>query len=213
MEPAGFLQNRLSANSQIFRRRFAAAFRLFVAHLRALIEAAQAGSLYGRDVHKHVLAAVVGLNKSVPLSRVKPLHCTRCHVRTPLLEHGDNLRSIAGRTARTKPPSGPGGFASRILTDQDDAEMLASQSVTVTAVRGRPSARSLLELGGGEIALGRDQSRYRLATGAAFAAGPLDRTSVVNGNTPVSRHPQSRMACLKRAIAGTGTSLVAQDCS
>jgi hypothetical protein len=58
--------------------------------------------------------------------------------------------------------TGPGGFASRILTDQDDAEMLASQSVTVTAVRGRPSACSLLELGGGEIALGRDLSRYRL---------------------------------------------------
>ena len=130
MEPAGFFQSRLLANSQIFRRRFAAVFRLFVAHLGALIEAAQAGSLYGRDMHKHVVAAVVGLNESVPLSRVKPLHCTRCHVRAPLLEHGDNLRSIAGRTARTKPQSGPGGFASRILTDQDDAEMLASQSVT-----------------------------------------------------------------------------------
>jgi hypothetical protein len=67
MEPAGFFQSRLLANSQIFRRRFAPVFRLFVAHLGALIEAAQAGSLYGRDVHKHVLAAVVGSNKSVPL--------------------------------------------------------------------------------------------------------------------------------------------------
>jgi hypothetical protein len=67
MAPAGFFQSRFLANSQIFRRRFAAVFRLFVAHLGALIEAAQAGSLYGRDVHKHVLAAVVGLNKSYPL--------------------------------------------------------------------------------------------------------------------------------------------------
>jgi hypothetical protein len=91
--------------------------------------------------------------------------------------------------------------------------MLVSQSVTVTAVRGRPSACSLLELGGGKIALGRDLSRYRLPTGAAFAAGPLDRTSVVNYNTPISRHPQSQMACLKRAITGTGTLLVAQDLS
>jgi hypothetical protein len=80
-------------------------FRLFVAHLGALIETAQAGSFYGRDVHKHVLAAVVGLNKSVPLSRVKPLHCTRCHVSTPLLKHGDNLRSVAGRAARKKAPA------------------------------------------------------------------------------------------------------------
>src|ERR1700761_778119 len=75
---------RVLANSQIFRRRFAAVVLLFVAHLGALIEAAEAGPFHGRDVHKHVLAAVVGLNKSVTLGRVKPLDSTCRHVRTPL---------------------------------------------------------------------------------------------------------------------------------
>ena len=50
----------LSANPQIFRGRFASVLHFFIAHLGTLIEVAQAGSFHGRDVHKHVLAAVVG---------------------------------------------------------------------------------------------------------------------------------------------------------
>jgi hypothetical protein len=75
--------SHLLANSQIFRRRFAAVVLLFVAHLSALIEAAEAGSFHGRDMDEHVLAAVVGLNKSVTLRRVKPLDRTCRDVRTP----------------------------------------------------------------------------------------------------------------------------------
>ena len=37
---------------------------------------------------------------------------------------------------------------------------------------------------------GRDLSRYRRPTGAAFAAGPLDRRSVVNGNILSSKGVQ-----------------------
>ena len=66
----------LSANPQIFRGRFASVLHFFIAHLGTLIEVAQAGSFHGRDVHKHVLAAIVGLNKSITLSCIEPLHNT-----------------------------------------------------------------------------------------------------------------------------------------
>jgi hypothetical protein len=74
----------LSANPQIFRGRFAPVRHLFVAHLSALIEVAQAGFFHGRDMHKHVLAAVVGLNKSKSLGCVEPLHNTCRHVKLSL---------------------------------------------------------------------------------------------------------------------------------
>src|ERR1700704_916470 len=65
MDPAGVNRRAmcgrsLLANPQIFRGRFAPVLHLFVAHLSTLIEVAQAGFFHGRDVHKHVLAAVVG---------------------------------------------------------------------------------------------------------------------------------------------------------
>jgi hypothetical protein len=82
-EKAAKLRGAPSANPQIFRWCFAAVFRLFVAHLGTLIEGAQAGSLDGRNVHEHILAAVVGLNKSETFGRVEPLHGTCRHVRTP----------------------------------------------------------------------------------------------------------------------------------
>src|SRR5277367_2924762 len=71
------------ADSQLFRRCFTAIFRLFVAHLGALIEGAQTGSFHGRDVHKNVFAALIRLNKSKALSGVKPLHNTCRHARSP----------------------------------------------------------------------------------------------------------------------------------
>src|ERR1700737_3879851 len=67
------------ADSQIFRGHFAPVFLLFVTHLGPLNEGAQAGSLNSGDVHKHVLAAVVGLDKSESLSRIEPLHCSCRH--------------------------------------------------------------------------------------------------------------------------------------
>jgi len=79
----GELACQLSANPEIFRGSFAAVFLLFVAHLGALIEVAQASSFHGRDVYKHVFSAGIGLNKSKSFGRVEPLHSTCRHVRTP----------------------------------------------------------------------------------------------------------------------------------
>ena len=71
------------ADSEIFRGRFAPVFLLFVAYLGTLVETAQPGLLHCRDVHEHIPAAVVGLNKPISLSWVEPLHNTSRHVRTP----------------------------------------------------------------------------------------------------------------------------------
>jgi hypothetical protein len=83
MNRRAHVDQRFLANSQIFRRRFAPILLLLVAHFGALVEAAQAGPFYRRYMNKHVLAAAVGLNKSVSFGRVKPLHSTCRHVRTP----------------------------------------------------------------------------------------------------------------------------------
>jgi hypothetical protein len=54
---------------------FSAAFSLnFIADLLALIEALQAGTFDRTDMHEHVLAAAVGLNKAKPLCGVEPLN-------------------------------------------------------------------------------------------------------------------------------------------
>jgi hypothetical protein len=103
------------ADSQIFRRCFTAIFRLFVAHLGALIEGAQTCSFHGRDVHKNVFAALVGLNKSIALSCVKPLHNTRRHARSPFYANHPSLgppeggaqEKLAARTGGPRLDAGP----------------------------------------------------------------------------------------------------------
>ena len=97
---AGSKGTAVLADFQIFRRCFTAIFRLFVAHLGALIEGAQTCSFHGRDVHKNVFAALVGLNKSIALSGVKPLHNTRRHARSPLFANRPERRSVGGWSAR-----------------------------------------------------------------------------------------------------------------
>jgi hypothetical protein len=82
--PAGWCRRAYHlANPQIFRGCFPPVLGLFVAHLGTLIEGAEARSLDGRDVHKHVFATAIWLNKSVTLCRIKPLHRSCRHVRTP----------------------------------------------------------------------------------------------------------------------------------
>jgi len=93
IKPAGVnrrakCRSALLADSQIFRGRFAPVLHLFITHLGALIEVAQSGFFDGRDVHKNVFAAVVGLNKPKSLSRVEPLHSTCRHVRSPFSTNG-----------------------------------------------------------------------------------------------------------------------------
>jgi hypothetical protein len=48
----------------------------------SFIETAEAGSLDCRDVDKHILAAALRLNKSIPLLRVEPLHSAFRHIRS-----------------------------------------------------------------------------------------------------------------------------------
>ena len=71
------------AYSQILRGRFAPVFLFFEANLDTFVEAAQTSLLHCRDVHEHVPAAVVGLDKSITLGWVEPLHSTYRHVHTP----------------------------------------------------------------------------------------------------------------------------------
>ena len=72
------------SDSQIFSRCLATVAHFFVAHLGTLIEAAQSRFFNGGDVYEDILAAVVGLNESISLRRVKPLHSTCCHGQSPI---------------------------------------------------------------------------------------------------------------------------------
>src|SRR5258708_8805887 len=62
------------------------------------------------DVHEHILAAVIGLNESIALCRVEPLHRSSCHLdRLPYpIGPRDNLVPIwkASKTPRRE-PAGP----------------------------------------------------------------------------------------------------------
>src|SRR5439155_18079769 len=100
-----FTGESLSANPQIFRGPFASVVHFFIAHLGTLIEVAQAGSFNGRDVHKHVLAAIVGLNKSISLSRIEPLHNTSRHVSLLLGKSNRCSRAAKGGLGKKKPPA------------------------------------------------------------------------------------------------------------
>jgi hypothetical protein len=79
----GRLMTRRSSYPEVFGGLFPAISHDFEAYLRTLIEAAQSRLFYSRNVNEHVLAASVGLNKSIALRRVEPLHRTYSHVRFP----------------------------------------------------------------------------------------------------------------------------------
>ena len=68
---------------QIFRTLFAFVRDHVITDLVAFAEVIQAGLFNSRDVHENILAAAVGLNKAVSLSRIEPLHSTYRHRRTP----------------------------------------------------------------------------------------------------------------------------------
>jgi len=67
------------SDSQIFGGRLATVAHFFEAHLSTLIETTQSGFFDCRDVHEDILATVVGLNESISLRWVKPLHSTCRH--------------------------------------------------------------------------------------------------------------------------------------
>jgi|ERR1700750_954658 hypothetical protein len=80
------------AYPEIFRGRLAAVFLLFVTDLGALVECTKAGPFHRGYMDEHVLAAVVGLNKSEALCRIEPLHSTCRHVSLPFATRGISLR-------------------------------------------------------------------------------------------------------------------------
>src|SRR5438105_2563610 len=70
--------------AQIYRRGLAllAAFEL-EGDLLAFPQIADSRPLDGRDMNKHVLGAVIGLNKSIALLRVEPLYRADSHSSLP----------------------------------------------------------------------------------------------------------------------------------
>ena len=59
------------------------------------LEAAEAGFLDSRDMDKHILAAVLRLDKPVPFLRVEPLHGAERHCLSPLLTFYDTVADSA----------------------------------------------------------------------------------------------------------------------
>src|ERR1700686_1184422 len=74
-------RNPLAGGAQIVGRRLARAAIChdLVADLLAFTQRSKSGALYGADVHEHVVATVIRLNKAEALGRVKPLHGSHAH--------------------------------------------------------------------------------------------------------------------------------------
>src|SRR5262249_22200030 len=74
-------KDRLVRGAQIVGRRLArAAVRHdLVGDLLAFTQRAEPGALDGRDVHEHIVAAVIRLDEAIALGCVKPLHGSHAH--------------------------------------------------------------------------------------------------------------------------------------
>src|SRR5258706_14010327 len=70
----------MSPDPQILRRSLPLVGHFLIAHLCTLIECAEPSFFDRGDVHEHILAAVIGLNESIALCRVEPLHRSSCHL-------------------------------------------------------------------------------------------------------------------------------------
>ena len=55
-----------------------------VAHFLTVVEAGQASALNCRDMHENIRATLIGLDESIALLPVEPLHCTCRHDITPV---------------------------------------------------------------------------------------------------------------------------------
>src|SRR5262249_51175366 len=86
---------RISDLPQIGGRSLSAILLDVETQLLALPKGAQSRTLDGRDVHEHILGAVVGLDKAVALLGVEPLHCSARHLFS--FERQDCRRATARR--------------------------------------------------------------------------------------------------------------------
>jgi len=89
------------ADPQIFRGHLAAVFLLFITDLGTFIKGAQTGPFHCRDVHENIFAAVGGLNKSISLGRVEPLHSPYSHCRYPPKKERSNSRDSSAKPVAT----------------------------------------------------------------------------------------------------------------
>jgi hypothetical protein len=117
-----------STDSQIFCGHFAPVFLLFVTHLGTLVEGAQASPLDSGDVHKHILAAVIWLDKSKALRRIEPLHCPCSHVYSPF-------------EARRHPKSTMPSTASKTTGRTDRHPLIGGWKLWSRQARGRSGLR------------------------------------------------------------------------
>src|SRR3984885_14172107 len=69
-----------SPDPQILRRSLPLGGHFLIAHLCTLIECAEPSFFDRGDVHEHIVAAVIGLNESIALCRVEPLHRSSSHL-------------------------------------------------------------------------------------------------------------------------------------
>lgn len=117
---AGGLRHALpkSPDPQILRRSLPLVGHFLIADLCTLIECAEPSFLDRGDMHENILTAVIGLDESITLCRVEPLHRSSCHLdRLPYpIGPRDNLVPIwkaskkpgvsrRGRTMGWCPPS------------------------------------------------------------------------------------------------------------
>src|ERR1700722_15136603 len=73
----------VSEGLQVDRGGLAAFVLQLVAELLAFVQAAQARALDRGDVHEHILAAIFGLDESIPFRGVEPLHSAVLHTLVP----------------------------------------------------------------------------------------------------------------------------------
>src|SRR5215813_2570214 len=88
IEFPGFPGRHASGDAQIVGRRLAgtAVRHDLVGDLLAFTQRAKPGTFDSADVHEHVVAAVVRLNKAEALGCVEPLHSSHAHGDSPLVK-------------------------------------------------------------------------------------------------------------------------------
>jgi hypothetical protein len=78
--PSSLTQDKSALHFQVLCRSFALVRHLFVFDNLPLIEAAEAGALYRRDMNEDVFAAALRLDESIALRRIEPLYGTCRHL-------------------------------------------------------------------------------------------------------------------------------------
>jgi len=92
---------------------------------------------------KHILAASVGLNKSIALRRVEPLHRTHCHVHSPIVSKtrndGDRIPAKERATRRNRAKKPPLGGQRRLHTHYSHRDWKAQRTDADRSSRKRSS--------------------------------------------------------------------------